>query len=749
MIVANEISINDYTIGSVGSYTTSSILTGSLIRMYTDASGSNYLSPMEYNYARPYEQNGRVSDFKNITVAKYDDNIDYILSTDGTFVAGSTGVRQISAMAFDKSKNEWIEAGSLAISCSFDFGATNKIRSLGAAAGYFYRYSSGSVQVNGLDVTGSSTNWETNRIFQGSRIGFGTTSSADVTQWYEIATVPTQTNFKLVNSSLEEVTYPSGTPYVIEEMKIITPVRHATSSFDGLLVINGITRNSFTAANSLLYQYTSSADDRKQGYYLIRESHPSGSLKGAPFATAFEPNRISPTEHYAYFCDASFPNPVTVSSAFRYYKCNINAPVSQSTFFNGAVSESFTAATDRIFFGAAAATPGLSIPIASIGHSERSGSMSMYHYARSTAGLFRIFQIPLDGTAIYSGSTSYLKESTVETPPGTQETTTFIGINSLAYVSSIDKFVIAPGNVAGSARFALVTFNSGVNENARYGTYALGTRNRFTSMIGDSQQPKHAISSADVLAQVAASDDILYVSIGAPTLAFATSAGSLYAVPVACDWEAAPKTKQWITFPPIHTPNATTYSSIYTKSPSFLGSDTLGFVPDKMVVYYRTTGISDDTGEWKRVMNNIDLKSIPVAEQIQFSIAFDIFGTIGLYNRLQGICFTYNDNQQDDHYQASLEQSNIANNQIVWTQIKNWNSVIPNLKINIFNNLNNSIIIDDTTAAQTQGTFEYSVNNGATFLPWDSTQDAIGNRIRYTAIALPANTNVKIILNKK
>jgi hypothetical protein len=173
-------------------------------------------------------------------------------------------------------------------------------------------------------------------------------------------------------------------------------------------------------------------------------------------------------------------------------------------------------------------------------------------------------------------------------------------------------------------------------------------------------------------------------------------------------------------------------------------------VPEKMVVYYRTTGIANDTGEWKRVQNNSDMNSIPVADQIQFSVAFDVFGTtMGVYNRLQGICFTYNDNQQDDHYQASLEESNIANNQIVWIQSKLWNSIIPNLKISIFNNLNNSLVIDDTTAAQIHGIFEYSVNNGVTYLPWDSTQDAIGNRIRYTATALPANTNVKIILNKK
>jgi hypothetical protein len=197
--------------------------------------------------------------------------------------------------------------------------------------------------------------------------------------------------------------------------------------------------------------------------------------------------------------------------------------------------------------------------------------------------------------------------------------------------------------------------------------------------------------------------------------------------------------------------NALSYSNVYVKCPNFIGSDALGFNPDRLVIYYRTgtADISDDKNTWKLVPRNGDLSDITVSDQIQFSVAFDVFGTFGLYNRLQGICFTYNDNQQDDHYLASLEESNIANNQIVWIQVKSWNGNIPELKINIYNNETNSLLIDDTTTVQTQGTFEYSEDQGVTWDPWDATKNAIGNYIRYTANSLPANINVKIILNRK
>jgi len=350
---------------------------------------------------------------------------------------------------------------------------------------------------------------------------------------------------------------------------------------------------------------------------------------------------------------------------------------------------------------------------------------------------------------MYSGSPIYQESMNEQPPGGLQQTRAINGMFIMTYVPSIDKFVYSSKTSAGLGRLGMIQYQPGMSVNNRYGAYTLGNYNYITNTISDGGLPKHFITSGDPTLGVTCTNDVLYVAAGAESAQQNINGHVLFAVPIACDWETAPTTKQWVTFPPIDTTTADSYSTVYTKSPSFIGSIDLGFPPERFVIYYRTTGISDDSGKWTQVPLNGDLSKITVADQIQFSVAFDVLGTIGLYNRLQGLCFTFNDNRQDDHYQASLTESNIANNQVTWIQIKKWNSIIPNLKINIYNTATGTLLIDDTTAAQTQGIFEYSADNGATWNPWNATQDTIGNRIRYTATSLPANTNVKIILNRK
>jgi hypothetical protein len=747
MLVANEILINDYELGGVSNYVTSSILTGSLIRSYVDLSGSNYLSPLEYNYARPYEQFGRSFDFKNITALKCDDNTDYLFAPD---ITSNTLSKRIYFFKFVKSTNTWDGSGYLTIDALFATGSAAK--SLGSVSGYLYRYSSGSVQVNGTGVTGSSTNWETNRIFQGSRIGFGTTSSANVAQWYEIADVPTETNLTLVPALNSYPTLGPGTPYVIEELKLIAPVRYNfTTSFSGLAVINGLHEQSFNNLGTSIYQYSSSADDRKRGCYLIRDA--SGSIGTGSmdlFATAIHPIQTSPTSHDAYMSSyqSTFP-------AFQYHKFNINAPVSASTFVSGATNSGFLFSTGRVtgsFAGSANTLTGPVMQIVAPSHGPGSGSYELYHYLQQNGGVAggRIYRIPINNPSIiYSGSFSHLNDSMAELLPGNISTRAALGIMYMTYVPALDKFIVANAALAG--RLAMVKYQNGIYDYWRPGPHTLYTYNRLTSWVSDEHQPKHAITTADTQLNVAAVDDMLYVGAGAGFADQNNTNNTLFAIPIACDWETAPKTKQWVTFPAIDTPNALSYSNVYVKSTRFIGSNALGFIPDQLVIYYRTgvANIAADTDTWKLVPRNGDLSDIDVTDQIQFSVAFDVFGTLGLYNRLQGICFTYNDNQQDDHYLASLKESSISNNQIVWIQVSSWNGNIPTLKINIYNNETNDLLIDDTTTTQNQGTFQYSEDQGSTWAAWDATKNAIGNYIRYTANSLPANINVKIILNKK
>jgi hypothetical protein len=178
----------------------------------------------------------------------------------------------------------------------------------------------------------------------------------------------------------------------------------------------------------------------------------------------------------------------------------------------------------------------------------------------------------------------------------------------------------------------------------------------------------------------------------------------------------------------------------------FLGSDSLGYTPERVKLYYRTTGIGNDSGTWLDVPENGDMSQVVVGNEIQFALAWDVLGLLAAANRVYGLVFTYEDGSQDIHYQPSVAESNIANNIFAWRQVRLWGSNIPNLRIRLYNDDTNYLIIDDDTLTESQGTFEYSSNNGSTWNPWNDTQDTIGNYIRYTANSLPANTRIRALL---
>jgi hypothetical protein len=51
-------------------------------------------------------------------------------------------------------------------------------------------YSTGTVAVSGITVTGTGTGWLADGVPIGARIGFGSTNPDSITTWYTIATIP-------------------------------------------------------------------------------------------------------------------------------------------------------------------------------------------------------------------------------------------------------------------------------------------------------------------------------------------------------------------------------------------------------------------------------------------------------------------------------------------------------------------------------------------------------------------------------
>ena len=75
-------------------------------------------------------------------------------------------------------------------------------------------YSTGTIEVSGTTVTGTGTSWFTNGVPIGARIGFGSTNNAEITTWYTITAIPSNTSLTLSSSA---GTISAGTSYVIDK----------------------------------------------------------------------------------------------------------------------------------------------------------------------------------------------------------------------------------------------------------------------------------------------------------------------------------------------------------------------------------------------------------------------------------------------------------------------------------------------------------------------------------------------------
>lgn len=354
--------------------------------------------------------------------------------------------------------------------------------------------------------------------------------------------------------------------------------------------------------------------------------------------------------------------------------------------------------------------------IFTVSHGPASGSKSLY-FATTT----RIYRSPLSN--ITAGSTNFLPEVMLEFPPG--GTTTYTALGTMAqvdYSSTIDRIFIT-------------------NTGGRLGIYStpfFTDTSTFEKLIGANMNRLKLTTTP-----VGASDGLFpQASLGIWTedgWMFAipnvstTGQNWLYAFPFGADAYYANTSNQYIITPKLATPNATKLYHAYVDHQEYAGTYGLGFPVETYKLWYRTSGIDDNSGAWTEVPVGADLTAAAPGEYIQFRIAFDIMGEICVPTRIYSICCTYEDGSQDSHYEPSLTKSSAQNRQFAWRQIVGWGGTIPNLRIRLFNVANDATVLDDNVTSNTYGTWEYSTDGGNTWLAWSSSADTIGNYIRYTA----------------
>lgn len=688
----------------ITTYNSSVTNLGTLIKQYSGATNEDiYAGPARIGLARPLEASTAISAFYPHAIT-YSDTIDWVFFAEGTLASGT---RRIIFYEYDKTTSLYTWKGFITL--TFPTATAHTIRGFRMEREL---YTSGTVGVVGTTVTGLGSTWNTDRMCVGSRIGFGSTDPTQITTWYEISAVGSDTGITLTSSV--PTTIPTGTPYVIEDLMCLVTTTNATVTSGGLFVVKGLRVELFTNVGTNIVAATTT--DRVRAVYWLSDAL---TLTMTTVAGAALGSRVSWSNQSIYCLNQA------TSSVYVY---NFRAPLTLSA---GKDITTLTIKTGtQALTGVMSQTNNGRIGI--LNNGPGAGVESLYFVTTT-----RIYRSAL--SLITNGSITWISDAMVEIPPGGANT--FAATASLASVEisdSIDKLVIMSSG-AGGNRSYITDYNT------------TSSQMNFIFLMDDKQIDQSAADSGTyphptingVAFSVWSEGGILYM-VRTSTVA---TTNIIYTIPIGAHQAFAQTTNQMLITPSFSISDSNKLYHVTPKYIAKLGSDVFSIPTEPFNMFYRTSGIDTNTGTWVALDDYGDLTGVSGAE-IQFMFSFKTIGETCVPARIMGLTLTYEDNNTDSHYTPSVGNSSIATNIFAYRQGSAWGSTIPNLRIRLFNALTGVAIVDDDITTSAFGVFQYSSNNGGTWNSWNSSADTVGNYIRYVATSLPSGVRVRALLTQ-
>lgn len=691
--------------GSISSYTSSLTSIGPLIRQYSGSiDTSNYIGPRTTLYTSLPEVSTFNTSYPH--VYKWSDRYYWIFTAD---IATAAVTRRVVLYQYDKYNESVTYVGNVLL----NFTTTAGAKTSRALRGLVYEHTTGSVQCpNTTFITGSGTQFVTEGLAVGARIGFGTTDPTQVSTWYNITAIASDSALTVDLP----VSLSAATPYVAEEIRVAYACTNATPASGGLFLVKGLNYSTFQGATTIA---EATNTDNVRGIYFLRDNAVNNNSVAYGIGVDSE---ASKTQHDCYVLNAD-----STTSA-RIYKYNLRAPL---TVVNGATLSAFsfktigatttgtiqTAANGRVF---------------TVQHGVASGIKSFW-FTTTT----RIYRSAI--TDITNSGSAHLTDAMIEIPPGS--TTTYpanANMWQVDYSDSIDRLLIA--TAAAPFRTYITTYRT---DGGQFEKTILPDLGRLKSSTSDSNVS--LIPSPRAVAQNIWTEDGIMFTIPASTT---TGINVMYVFPaLGADWSYASTSGNYVITPKMQTLNATKLYRVYVINKEGDGSESLGSGADGIRVYVRTSGIDDNSGGWTLLGDTLDLTGISASTYVQFKIEFKTLSELCIPSKVYSICCVYEDGSQDYHYEPSLTYSSATNRVFAWRQAQSWGSNIPNMRIRLFNVANGLLIHDDDVTNSDYGTWEYSTN-GTVWNTWSAAQDVVGNYIRYTATSLPNNITVRALLTQ-
>lgn len=242
-------------------------------------------------------------------VITYSSTIDWVFLIENN--AAASAPRKIFLYEYNKSTSvyTWIGFIIITLLSSANANTTRGFRALR------YLHTTGTASASGTAVTGVGTKWLSEKIAVGARIGFGSTDPTQITTWYVISAIGSETGITIATSA---GSIGSGT-YVIEELRFVLTVTQATVPTNGgLFLVKGINYSDFvkisTAATTI--PVATSTDNIKAVYWLADAGTSANIVSNVSSCGCAVVPEVNKGLHYAYVIDGSGAN--TFLKVFRY-----------------------------------------------------------------------------------------------------------------------------------------------------------------------------------------------------------------------------------------------------------------------------------------------------------------------------------------------------------------------------------------------------------------------------------------------
>jgi hypothetical protein len=274
---------------------------GPLMMQANDAGNEgDWIGPTPVNVIRPVET-PLIMPAVMPDAITWSSTYDWVILADG---AANSTLRRFALYTFNKTTrvNPWSFVGAITCTTPINAGSyANKGHRVSYAI-----YTTGTISVNNnsTSVTGSGTTWANDRIFAGSRIGFGTSDPTAVTKWYEISptAAPTNTGITLTQAYLGANL--AGANYVIEDLRILYVATNTTAANAGLYMVAGIRFENFTYG-AFTVGAAGGVADRLRGVFWLSDGGASTNTICQTYAGIAIDARTDWTHQTAYCFDST------------------------------------------------------------------------------------------------------------------------------------------------------------------------------------------------------------------------------------------------------------------------------------------------------------------------------------------------------------------------------------------------------------------------------------------------------------